>query len=159
MLAGQVNTGGVLSSINMVCVQLLELPQSSAAVQVRVMVNSCGHAPATVTSLKVGITLASQLSVAVADPVAAGAELVLHSIVIFCGQVITGDVVSSTNMVWVQVLELPQSSIAEKVLVMVNSCGHAPPTVTSENPMVGVPSQLSVAVALPVVAVAVLVLH
>ena len=46
-----------------------------------------------------------------------------------------------------------------KVLLIVNSCGHAPATVTSENPIVGVPSQLSVAVALPVTAVAVLVLH
>ena len=71
-------TGGVLSSMNIVCVHVLELPQSSVALQVRVIVNSCGHAPATVTSVKVGITLASQISVAVADPVAAGAELVLH---------------------------------------------------------------------------------
>ena len=70
-----------------------------------------------------------------------------------------GGVLSSTKMVWVQVLELPQSSIAVKVLVMVNSCGHAPAAVTSSNPKVGVLSQLSVAVATPVVAVAVLVLH
>ena len=77
----------------------------------------------------------------------------------FIGQVSEGGVLSSTNMVWVQVLELPQSSIAVKVRVIVNSCGHAPATVASVNPMVGVPSQLSVAVALPVVAVAVLVLH
>ena len=78
MLAGQVSTGAVLSSINIVCVQLLELPQSSVAVQVRVIVNSCGHIPPTVTSLKVGVTLASQISVAVAVPVAPGALLVLH---------------------------------------------------------------------------------
>ena len=70
-----------------------------------------------------------------------------------------GGVLSSTKMVCVQVLELPQSSMAVKVLVMVRSCGHAPATVTSSNPMVGVPSQLSVAVALPVTPVAVLVLH
>jgi hypothetical protein len=75
------------------------------------------------------------------------------------GQVITGGVLSSTNMVWLQLLEFPQSSIAVKVLVIVNSCGHAPAAVTSVNPMVGVPSQLSVAVAFPVTAVAVLVLH
>jgi hypothetical protein len=123
------------------------------------MVNSCGHNPATVTSEKVGMTLASQLSVAVAEPVAAGAELVLHCIVILVGQVTTGGVLSSTKIVCAQLLELPQSSIAVNVLVIVNSCGHAPAVVTSENPMVGVPSQISVAVALPVTAVAVLVLH
>ena len=77
----------------------------------------------------------------------------------FIGQVSEGGVLSSTNMVWVQVLELPQSSIAVNVLVIVSSCGHAPATVASVNPIVGVPSQLSVAVALPVAVVAVLVLH
>ena len=71
----------------------------------------------------------------------------------------TGGVLSSTNMICVQELELPQSSIAVNVLVMVFSCGHIPPTVTSEKPIVGVPSQLSVAVALPVFDVAVLAVH
>ena len=70
-----------------------------------------------------------------------------------------GGVLSSTKIVCVQLLELPQSSIAVNVLVIVSSCGHAPAAVTSENPMVGVPSQLSVAVAVPVTVVAVLVLH
>jgi hypothetical protein len=78
MLGGQVIAGGVLSSTNIVCTQLLELPQSSVASQVLVIVNSCGQAPPTVTSVNVGMTLASQLSVAVAEPVAAGALLVLH---------------------------------------------------------------------------------
>jgi hypothetical protein len=79
MFGGQkVIVGGVLSSTNIVCVQLLEFPQSSTALQVRVIVNSCGHCPATVTSLNVGITLGSHMSVAVADPVAGGTVLVLH---------------------------------------------------------------------------------
>jgi hypothetical protein len=71
----------------------------------------------------------------------------------------TGGVLSSTNMTWVHELELPQSSIAVKVLLIVLSCGHNPATVTSANPMVGVASQLSVAVALPVLDVAVLAVH
>lgn len=54
------------------------LPQSSVAVQVRVIVLSCGHEPATVTSLKLMTRVASQLSVAVAVPVAAGKVLPVH---------------------------------------------------------------------------------
>jgi len=80
-------------------VQLLELPQSSIAVNVLVMVNSCGHAPATVASEKPIVGVPSQLSVAVALPVVAVAVLVLHCTVIFAGQVTTGGVLSSTNMV------------------------------------------------------------
>jgi hypothetical protein len=149
---GQVMAGAVLSSTKIVCVQLLELPQSSVALHVLVIVYSCGHAPPTVTSVDVIVGVASQLSVAVAVPLAPpGAVLAEHCIVIFGGQVITGGVLSSTKMVCVQLLELPQSSIARQVLVIVYSCGHAPPTVTSVEVIVGVESQLSVAVAVPFV--------
>ena len=75
---GQVMTGGVLSSTKIVCRQLLELPQSSVATQVRFIVLSCGHAPPTVTSLKVKDAVASQLSVAVGVPVLAGNVLAVH---------------------------------------------------------------------------------
>ena len=105
------------------------------------------------------VGVASQRSVAVAVPVFAGSVLAEHRMVIFGGQVMEGGVLSSTTMVWLHEFEFPQSSIAVKVLVIVSSCGHAPATVASVNPMVGVPSQLSVAVAFPVAAVAVLVLH
>ena len=150
-LAGQVITGGVLSSTKMVCVQVLELPQSSVALHVLVMVYSCGHAPPTVTSDEVMFGVASQISVAVAVPFAPpGAVLALHCIVRFGGHdVIVGGVLSSTKIVWLQVLELPQSSVALQVLIMVYSWGHAPPTVTSVEVIVGVASQLSVAVAVP----------
>ena len=50
-MAGVVNTGGVVSSISMVCSQVAVLPQLSVAVQVRVMVSSCGHAPGMEASL------------------------------------------------------------------------------------------------------------
>jgi hypothetical protein len=151
-LAGQVIVGAALSSTNMVCTQELELPQSSAAFHVLVMVYSCGHAPATVISEEVIVGVASQLSVAVAVPVLAGNVLAVQSIVIFAGQVKTGAALSSTKMVCSQELELPQSSAAFQVLVMVYSCGHDPATVTSEEVIVGEASQLSVAVAVPVLA-------
>ena len=54
---------------------------------------------------------------------------------------------------------LPQSSVASHVRVVVISSGHAPPTVTSLDVMVGVESQLSVAVAVPVLAGKVLAVH
>jgi hypothetical protein len=57
------------------------------------------------------------------------------------------------------VLLLPQSSVALQVLVIVNSSGHDPPIVTSLNVIEGVLSQLSVAVALPVLAGNVLAVH
>jgi hypothetical protein len=127
-------------------------PQSSVAIHVLVIVRSCGHAPATVKSLNVMVGVPSQLSVAVAVPVFAGAVLAVHCTVIFAGHVITGPALSSTNMVCKQLLEFPQSSVARHVRVMVLSCGHAPATVTSVNVIVGVASQTSRAVAVPVVA-------
>ena len=151
--------GAKLSSTTIVWIQLLVLPQSSVANQVRVIVSSCGHCPPTVTSVDVTVGAVSQLSDAVAVPVLAGNELAEHSIVTFAGQVITGATLSSTTIVCVQVLVLPQSSVAVQVRVIVNSCGHAPPTVTSLDVTVGDASQLSVAVAVPVFAGNVLAVH
>src|SRR6186997_1142561 len=119
-------TGGVLSSTTIVCVQVLELPQSSVAIQVRVIVDSCGHAPAIEASLKVKLGVPSQLSVAEGEPVLAGKVLAVHWMVILAGQVMTGGVLSSTKIVCRHVLELPQSSVAIQVRDMVLSCGHAP---------------------------------
>jgi hypothetical protein len=73
----------------------------------------------------------SQLSVAVALPVFAGSVLAVHSIVTLPGHVIIGAVLSSIRMVWTQLLLLPQSSMAVQVRVIVYSCGHPPPVVTS----------------------------
>src|SRR6187402_1014184 len=36
----------------------------------------------------------------------------------------TGGVVSSTSIIWMQVLELPQASVATHVRLIVYSCGH-----------------------------------
>ena len=145
--------GATLSSTTMLCVQVLELPQSSVAIQTRMMVNSCGQAPAIPVSENVSVTVPSQLSVAVAIPFAPpGAVLAVHAIVTFGGhEVITGATLSSTTMVCVHETEFPQSSLATQVLVMVYSCGHPPAAVTSEDVIVGVPSHASVAVAVPFV--------
>ena len=77
-----------------------ELPQSSVASHVLMMVYSCGHAPAVVTSDEVMVGVPSQLSVAVAVPFAPpGAVLALQAIVTLGGQVIEGDELSSTKIV------------------------------------------------------------
>jgi hypothetical protein len=156
---GHVIEGAVVSVTTITCTHWVLLPHPSVAVQVLVIVISEGHAPETVTSLKVTAGLGAQLSVAVAVPVVAGNELWVHSIVTFTGHVIAGGKLSSTNMVCTQVLELPQSSVASHVRVIVLSCGHPPATVASVKVTVGDVSQLSVAVAIPVLAGAVLAVH
>jgi hypothetical protein len=62
----------------MTCVHEAELPQSSTETKVLVIVLACGHDPLTVTSLKVIVGTASQLSAEVGLPVLAGAVLAVH---------------------------------------------------------------------------------
>ena len=73
--------------------QVDEFRQSSVAVQVLVTVSSAGHVPGVVTSAKVILTVASQASVAVANPKVGvkGQSMVSFGIT---GQVMTGGVVS-----------------------------------------------------------------
>jgi repressor of nif and glnA expression len=80
----------------MVCTQELWLLQSSVAVQVRLIIT--GQLADTVESLKVTVTLVSQLSVAVAVPVAPSTQ----SNTLSEGQVITGAVSSCTVTVVLQ---------------------------------------------------------
>ena len=105
------------------------------------------------------VGMISQLSAAVAVPVLTGNVTAVHCMVTFAGQVNTGAVLSSTKIVWTHVEKLPQSSCDFQVRVIVNSCGHAPPVVTSVNVIEGELSQLSVEVGWPVAAGSVLVLH
>ena len=74
-------------------------PQLSVAVQVRVMVKLPEHEPWIVLSAKVTTGDASQLSVAVAAPVAAGVEGSSQLITTSTGQLITGAVISWTLIV------------------------------------------------------------
>ena len=113
---GQVIEGGVLSVTEIVLLQVEELPQSSVAVQVRVTVN--GQLPEVVTSENVGTTLLSQRSLAVAAPKTIGFG---HSTLDTVGQVITGGVLSVTEIVLLQVEELPHASVAVQVRVRENS--------------------------------------
>jgi hypothetical protein len=150
MLAGQVIVGATLSSIVMICTHDIELPQSSVATHVRVIVSSSGQDPPTTTSLKVIVGVPSQLSVALAEPVVAGNVLAEQEIVMFDGQAMDGATLSSTTITWRQVLVLPQSSVAVHVRLIVRSCGQLPAMVTSEKVGTTDGSQPSMAVALPV---------
>src|SRR6266581_2701357 len=113
---GQLIVGGVVSRTVMVWRQLLLLPQASVAVQVRAMTLVPPQLVVT-ESLKLRLT-EPQPSRAVATPV----KLVLvsagHSSTTFVGQVMTGGVVSSTEIVCAQLLLLPQASVAVQVRVM-----------------------------------------
>ena len=91
--------GGVASSTVIVWTQELELPQSSVARQVLAITLSAEQTPGVTTSVNVIVAEASQLSVAVAVPVAGGKVLAPHCSVTFCGQLIIGGVLSSTKMV------------------------------------------------------------
>jgi hypothetical protein len=115
--AGSVDiVGGVTSSTLIVCVAVVLLPQSSVAVHVLVIENEPAHAPGVVTSLKESSTSASQRSVAVGvvhEGVAS--QLIVEG----AGSVdIVGGATSSTLIVCVAVVLLPQSSVAVHVLVM-----------------------------------------
>ena len=74
----------------------------------------------------------------------------VHSMVMSCGQVIVGAWLSSTVMSCSQVLLLPQASVALQILEIEPPRGQAPAVVTSLYVIVGEASQLSVAVAIPV---------
>ena len=79
MFDGAEITGAVVSTIEIVCVFDDELPQASVAVHVRTNELELTHEPATdAASEYVTVGAASQLSVAVAAPVAAGSVDVLH---------------------------------------------------------------------------------
>jgi Ni,Fe-hydrogenase III small subunit len=135
-------TGGVVSSTLIVCVAVVILPHPSLAVQVRVILNSLGHEPVVVTSANDSAGT-EQLSVAVGTAQEGIAE---HSMVVGPGKPeITGGVVSSTLIVCVAVVVLPQPSLAVHVRVILYSLGHDPLVVTSAKVKVGV-AQLSVAV-------------
>src|SRR5690606_40266747 len=85
-LAGQVITGGVVSSTVIVCTQSLALPQLSTAVHVRSIVYVSGHEPGMVVSGKeMSVTGSVQLSVAVASPNTLGSIASSHSTATLAG--------------------------------------------------------------------------
>src|SRR5262245_7020161 len=112
---GQVTTGGVISRTIIVTLQDDVLPQSSVAVQVRVVLKVPGQLPGVVTVGNVIATLASQASVAVAAPNDGVAGQLIGDVT--NGQVMFGGTLSETVMVLLQKDVLPQSSVATQVRV------------------------------------------
>ena len=74
MLAGALHwmSGGVVSTTSIVCTQLSVFPLASAAVQVRVIVDSSEQVPGETASAKVMAVLGSHTSAADAVPVMEG---------------------------------------------------------------------------------------
>jgi hypothetical protein len=108
-------TGAVLSSTEIVCDDVDELPHASVAVHVLVTEYSCAHVPDVVASVNEsdGDESHASLAVAVANAGVAG-----HSIVLGAGSdAITGAVLSSTEIVCEAVEEFPHASVAVHVLV------------------------------------------
>ena len=97
-----------------VWLQVLLLPQQSVACQVRVM--DTGQRPLVKVLSTVMVTFVpQQASKAVGS---SKLQVEPHSTVLLLAQVITGGVVSSTVTVWLQVLLLPQQSVAFQVRVI-----------------------------------------
>lgn len=94
-----------MSTTVMVCVHVAVLPHGSVAVQVLVITSVLPQFD-TVVSENVFVTV-PQPSVAVGKPVPVGEVSPPHSTVAFAGQIITGGVVSTTVIVWIQVAVLP----------------------------------------------------
>src|SRR5258705_81322 len=102
--------GGVMSPTVIFCSQLTVLPQLSLAVHVRVMTFVLGQAPGASVSAYATSGLGSQLSVAVATPVAFVEVESVQATLLLAGQVMNGAVPSVTVIVWLLVADsLPQA--------------------------------------------------
>jgi hypothetical protein len=142
--AGQVMLRAVGSTKAMLCTQLIELPQASVAVQVRVTV-----VPQTADPLSEKPTVAlPQLSAATAEPVLDGSMDSPQATWILAGQVRVGGVVSVTVMVCMQLLVLPHESVAVQVRVITRLFPHVARTLSTKTKEAEL--QLSSAVAKPV---------
>ena len=102
------------------------------------------------TSDQVIVGLGSQLSVASAMPVTPGPVEISQDTVGSGGHDMEGGASSTNEMVWIQLELLPQASVDIHVRVITLSCGQEPPAVASDQVIVGLGSQLSVASAMPV---------
>ena len=101
-----------MSRTVIVALQVLVLPQSSVALQIRVC--TVGQLPLGVVLTTTTSTVWSQASEAVALPHTGVAG---QSMVVLAGQVIDGAVMSRTVIVALQVDVLPQSSVALQIRV------------------------------------------
>src|SRR6185436_12608746 len=138
-------TGAVVSTTLMVWLAVLLLPHASVAVQVRVTLYEPAHAPLVFTSAKVRVKALPQASVAVAT---ANTGVAGQVMVLGAGRAaITGAVVSTTLIVWLAVLLLPQASVAVQVRLTLYEPAQAPLVFTSAKVKVKALPQASVAVA------------
>src|SRR6187399_1060748 len=112
----QVIVGGVISCTTIVPLQVAVFPQSSVAIQVRIVLYVFGQDPGVLTSENVIETLGSQVSVAVGGVNTGNAGQLTG--VVCITQVIVGGVISCTTIVPLQVAVFPQSSVAVQVLVV-----------------------------------------
>jgi hypothetical protein len=120
-----------------------EFPQSSVAVQTRVISYESGQLPGAVVSEKVIVGVASQLSEAVGW---AAAGIWLHSTVASFGTFeSTGARPSPTEICCEAEVELPQLSVAVQVRMTEKAFAQPPATVVSTNKISTFWSQLSVA--------------
>mmetsp|Transcript_42795 Transcript_42795/g.71158 ORF Transcript_42795/g.71158 Transcript_42795/m.71158 type:complete len:404 (+) Transcript_42795:230-1441(+) len=154
MSLGMTRTGLSRSLTKMRWVAETSLPQASAAVQTREMVE--GQVPSrTVSTGARTVTTTPQGEVAVAKPpVLAGAVESSQSMVVSSGMVMMGSWLRSISMIWLRVTKLPQPSVAFQVRVRVTPLGQRAPVSMSANSMSisrGL-AQLSVAVGTPWVA-------
>jgi hypothetical protein len=117
LLVGQVITGGVVSTTVTVKLHEALFPLASVAVQVTVVVPIRKVLPDAGVQTITGF--GSQMSVAVAWNVATAPAGLVHSRVIFAGQVMTGGVVSTTVTVKLHEELLPLASVAVQVTVVV----------------------------------------
>jgi hypothetical protein len=106
---------------SMVCTQEFVFPHASIAVQLRSIQRA--HPSVNSTSVRVTSTVL-QKSMAVASPSKEGDRLALHVTEVSEGQKTTGIILSSREIICVQIDQLPHMSVA--VQTRVNTLGHSP---------------------------------
>src|SRR3989442_414026 len=145
--ATQVIVGAVVSTTVTFWLHRALLPQASVASQVRVASKVLPQWPAVlVTVLTMALVAKPQVWLKVG---ASSVEAAVHSTVLLATQVMVGAVVSTTVTTWLQVLLLPQESVALQVRVALNVLPQKPLVlVTVDTIMIVtfVPSALSLAV-------------
>jgi hypothetical protein len=132
------------------CWQVALLPQTSVAVHVRLTTVVIGQGPPITLSVNVTVGIGSQLSVALALPVALGAVESLQARVISDGHTMAGGVASTTLIVCTQLALIPWQPVAVQVRLITVICGQLPGSVLSLNVSTGAGWQLAVVVGLPV---------
>src|SRR5687768_14712141 len=112
---GQIMIGAVLSATVITCVHVFTFPHLSLADQTR-RINPVALQPVSwVLSTYVIVTSGEQLSVPVAYPVLEGCDESEQLIKTFEGQVISGSVSSTIQIICTQVDLLPHKSVADHV--------------------------------------------